>query len=126
MEQNINLKLQIPRRYFCIAARFMKELGLYAYWIKYLYNPNSHKNWYEKGKCYTPVDVFGCTLITDFLVEHKKTFPEGYCVFEVFARYLIEMHPELDGTFSRKNACPRDLLDINKESKKIKLNYSYV
>ena len=111
----------IPKEYFRIASRFLKEVGLYSYWIEYLYNPYTVKNFNEKLKTYRPQDVLGCTLITDFLKEKGIYLPCGLCLYEIFARYVEVMHPEFKEEAS-VDACPSKYITIDKIRKKVKIN----
>ena len=115
------MQVLIPKEYFRIASRFFKEVRLYSYWIEYLYNPHTVKNFYEKGKTYKPQDVLGCTLITDFLKEKGIHLPCGLCLYEIFARYVEEMHPEFKEEAS-VDACSSEFITIDKDKKKIKIN----
>ena len=111
----------IPKEYFRIASRFLKEVGLYSYWIEYLYNPKMPKEWYKKNKIYYPQDVLGNTSITDFLKDRGVSLPDGLCLYETFARYVEEMHPEFK-ELVRMDACPSKYITIDKIRKKVKIN----
>lgn len=114
-------ELRIPKEYFRIASRFLKEVGLYSYWIEYLYNPHTAKNFNDLLKIYKPQDVLGCTLITDFLKEKGIYLPCGLCLYEIFARYVEVMHPEFKEEAS-VDACSSEFITIDKDKKKIKIN----
>lgn len=118
-------KLEIPKEYLRIAARFMKELGLYVYWMRYINDGSRVKNWYDKGKNYNILDVFGATQFTRFLEENGKYMPDGYCVYEIFARYVNEFYEGYKGTFPSENVCPPEYLDIDIDKKKITLTNFY-
>ena len=115
------MELSMPKEYFRLAARFMKELGLYVYWMQYLNKGDVVKNFYDIKRVYKVSDVFGCTCFTDFLAEHNKHMPSGYCVYEVFSRYITEMYPHMSDMFEEK--CPSKFITVDKEKKKITLNY---
>ena len=70
---------------FRIASRFIKELGLYDIWLKYLYDPNTSKSWLDKPDSkFFDSDILGCTTFTDYVNEHKPTFKtSGYLMYEL-------------------------------------------
>lgn len=75
---------------FRIASRFIKEIGLYDLWLKYLYNPKTSKSWINKqDHKFCDSDILGCTTFTDFVYEHKPTFKtNGYLMYELLEHYL--------------------------------------
>lgn len=119
----INKKLQIPKEHFRIASRFMKEVGLYYYWMQYLNNAKTYKNWYNRNHRFSPIyHVFGGTQISRFLKERGVKLPySGMLLYELFSRYVVEMHPEYTNRDVLDNACSQKFLEIDKEKKKIKM-----
>ena len=78
---------------FRIASRFIKELGLYDIWLKYLYDPNTSKSWLDKPDSkFFDSDILGCTTFTDYVNEHKPTFKtSGYLMYELLNSYLMAL-----------------------------------
>jgi hypothetical protein len=78
---------------FRIASRFIKELGLYDIWLKYLYDPNTSKSWLDKPDSkFFDSDILGCTTFTDYVYEHKPTFKVGgYLIYELLNSYLMAL-----------------------------------
>jgi hypothetical protein len=78
---------------FRIASRFIKELGLYDVWLKYLYDPKTTKTWLDKDDehFYTD-DILGCSTFTDYVNDHKLTFKtHGYFMYELLQFYLAAL-----------------------------------
>ena len=111
-------ELKIPREYFKIAARFMKQLNLYHYWIQYLYDPKTTKDFYSDGVEYNVTDVFGQTCITSFLEDRGISFPYGYCTFEVFACYILKLYPNRKDLTNNLPSYNHNVVDYD-EAKKI-------
>ena len=103
---------------FRIASRFIKELGLYDIWLKYLYDPNTRKSWLEKTDSnFDDSDILGCTSFTAYVYRHKPKFnTNGYPMCELLAYYLTALNNP-----SRVSGPVR----INKEKKKIELFFNY-
>lgn len=78
---------------FRIASRFLKEIGLYDLWLKYLYNPKTSKNWINRPDYkFCDSDILGCTTFTDFVHEHKRDFNlGGYWIYELLEFYLAAL-----------------------------------
>ena len=109
-----------------IASRFLKEMGLYDLWIRYLYNPNTIKSWIDKPNYkFLNSDIIGCTNFTDFVYEHKQDSKiGGYLVYDLLVFYLtaLEMPSRVCGpvTIDKK----KKKVTINKEKKR-KVLYTY-
>lgn len=101
------------KEYLRIASRFLKEVGLYDLWIRYLYDSDSHPTWREK-ECEEPHQILSWTLFTDFVETHRGDLDlKGYCIYEIFIEYLKKMN----------TGYPNDdygILDVDKEKKKVK------
>ena len=83
-------------KYKRVISRFMKELGLYKYWLEYLgssnyeefakyyvsVNPNYSKVWYDRESCIT---VVGCCSFDEYL---KKGLPP-YEYFNIKDRLCV-------------------------------------
>lgn len=126
MTQNSINKLLIPKEYFRIASRFMKEVGLYYYWMQFLNDKTAKKNWFNETEDYNITSVFGCTHITSYLEKRGIKLPHDVYLYEVFVDYLREMHPNLLKTIdddSIKFTCT-NLLKVDKEKKKVTLIFS--
>lgn len=78
---------------FRIASRFIKELGLYDIWFKYLYDPNTSKSWMDNDdEHFHTDDILGCTTFTDYVNDHKPTFKtHGYLMYELLQFYLAAL-----------------------------------
>ena len=123
MIQNSINKLLIPKEYFRIASRFMKEVGLYYYWMQFLNDKTEKKNWSED---YDIASVFGGTHITSYLEKRGIKLPHDVYLYQIFVDYIREMHPALLNTIDddyTRFACT-NLLKVDKEKKKVTLNYS--
>ena len=97
---------------FRIASRFIKEIGLYDIWLKYLYDPKTSKSWLEKpDNKFSNSDILGCTSFTDFVYQHKPHFRcGGYLMYELLEYYLTALN-DPSGVSGP--------VRINKEKKKI-------
>lgn len=122
MKQNSINQLQISKEHFRIASRFMKEVGLYYYWMQYLNDPKTTKDWDINDRHYTIIDIFGKTRFTDYLKEKGKPLPHGLFLYELFARYVWNMYPMLRDEVSDE-ACSSYYLTVDKEKKKVTINY---
>ena len=123
-----NPKLEIPKEYLRIASRFVKEVGLYHYWMQYLYDPNEIKNWYNPEYLnYNDISVlFAATNFTTYLSNHGIQLGYGNCFFyEVFVDFVREFYPEYMHTIETFSTKRRNtnLLIVNREKKEIKLIY---
>ena len=106
------------REYLRITSRFLKELGLYAYWIRYCYDPKTGKSWNNR-KNLEITDILGCTGFTDYLSKHNKNIGNGYMMYEIFGEYVIKMHPEYKNqVIDHSNF----MLLIDEEKKKVTFN----
>lgn len=78
---------------FRIASRFIKELGLYDIWLKYLYDPKTSKSWLDKlDSEFSDSDILGYTTFTDYVIEHKPTFKtSGYLMYDLLSSYLMAL-----------------------------------
>ena len=99
---------------FRIASRFIKELGLYDIWLKYLYDPKTSKSWLDRPDSkFIDSDILGCTTFTDYVNEHKPTFKtRGYLMYELLEHYLAALKTP-SGVYSP--------VTIDNEKKKITL-----
>lgn len=124
-----------PKEYFKYVNRFLKEVGLYSEWIRFLYfNPkngvpgcrSAHTNWTTKGK-YSLVDVLGSTNFTDFLrLCCDKKLPDDICSFELFAAFLYHFYPSVltqDEEFMVTNGSFIHYLIVNQEVKKVRIRW---
>ena len=118
-------ELKIPREYFKIAARFMKQLNLYHYWMQYLYDPKTCKEFYWDDAEYNVTDVFGRTCITSFLSDRGIYFPYGYCVFEVFACYILKVYPNRKDLTNNLPYVGSNLIDYDKAKKIVSLSANF-
>lgn len=123
-----------PKEYFKYVNRFLKEVGLYPHWIKFLYASDHlkgdyfngrHTNWQdEQRKDYTVVDVLGSTNFTDFLGEICDIrFPNDICTFELFEAWLSYYYPQFIKEPEGDIDQARELLMMDKEKKMTKLLY---
>ena len=129
---------EFPKEYFKYINRFLKEVGLYPMWIKFLHtSPYRAKNgftgrntdWCPNAtnaykKKWRLVDVLGSTNFTDFLKDYYRiVFPNHVCTFELFEVWMMYWYPGILGeiTGSPEDAMP--LLRMDKEKKKTKLLY---
>lgn len=105
------------KEYLRITSRFLKEVGLYDLWIRYLYDSKSKPTWREK-ECESIKNILSWTLFTDFVEKYRGDLDlRGFCIYEIFCEYVRKMHPEYPvGLLSRSV----NLLDIDKEGKKIR------
>lgn len=76
-----------------LTARFLKELGLYDVWLKYLYDPKTSKSWMDKDdRHFYADDILGCSKFTDYVNDHKPTFKtHGYLMYELLQFYLAAL-----------------------------------
>ena len=76
-----------------IASRFLKEVGLYDLWIRYLYDPNTVKNWTDKSYyIFEYSDILGGTNFTDFVHKHKRDSKIGlFLMYELLEYYLAAL-----------------------------------
>jgi len=97
-----------------LTARFLKELGLYDVWLKYLYNPKTSKSWMDKpDSIFFDSDILGCTTFTDYVNDHKPTFEtHGYLMYELLQFYLAALRDP-------NRSCA--IVKIDNERKKITL-----
>lgn len=123
---------KFPKEHFKYINRFLKEVGLYPMWIKFLHtSPYRAKNGFEgrhtdwfPNTTRNAVDVLGSTNFTDFLKYfYGITFSNSICVFELFEAWMMYWYP---GVIDRAKGCIEDaieLLEFDKEKKKTKLLY---
>ncbi len=78
---------------FRIASRFIKELGLYDIWLKYLYDPNTSKSWLDKPDSkFFDSDILGCTRFTEYVYRYKPKFDtKGHFMYELLEFYLAAL-----------------------------------
>ena len=78
---------------FRMTSRFLKEIGLYDLWLKYLYQPKTHKSWLDvEDEDFYESDVLGCTTFTDYVNDHKPTFKtHGKLMYELLQFYLAAL-----------------------------------
>jgi hypothetical protein len=128
-----------PKEYFKYVNRFLKEVGLYPYWIKFLYfNPkrdtvgefnSAHTIWLEENQLYckkfSVVNVLGKTNFTDFLKTcYGKRLPDNTCSYELFAAFLSHFYPSLleyEDLGALEKGDP--YLIVNKETKKVSIQW---
>ena len=118
MTQN---SIKITKEQLRIASRFLKEVGLYSYWIRYLYSKDRVTNWSDKIGDYYIVDVLGRTQFTDFLKNYGVYLPSSLCVYEIFALYVCMFYPEIAQSDNRIqcDACSHEFLSYDIEKKKL-------
>ena len=123
----LNTNYGFPKEHLRIVSRFLKEVGLYACWIRFLYS-NDKKNTINWGvtTSRTPIeDVLGETNFTAFLDrEFHKRLPR--CVSGLFKAFLLEYHREYFENKYWKLQDAKDIrqfLDIDKDKKKIRILY---
>ena len=125
----INTNYGFPKEHLRIVSRFLKEVGLYAYWIRFLYSndkSNTIINW-GNTTSKTPIeDVLGVTNFSEFLDrEFHKRLPR--CVSGLFKAFLLEYHREYFGNKYWRLQEAKDIrqfLDIDKDKKKIRILYN--
>jgi len=98
-----------------IASRFLKEVGLYDLWIRYLYNPDTAKNWIDKSDyIFEYSDILGGTNFTDFVHKHKRDSKIGlFLMYELLEYYLAAL---------KKPSGVCGPVTIDKEKKKVKID----
>ena len=98
-----------------LTARFLKELGLYDVWLKYLYDPKTSKSWMDKDdEHFYADDILGCSTFTDYANDHKPTFEtHGYLMYELLQFYLAALRDPTNKSWS--------IVKIDDEKKKITL-----
>ncbi len=104
---------------FRIASRFIKELGLYDLWLKYLYDPKTSKSWLDKlDYKFFDSDILGCTTFTDYIYAHKPKFNTGgYLMYELLTHYLYAL---------KDPSGKHGPVKIDKEKKKVILFNHYI
>lgn len=124
----INTNYGFPKEHLRIVSRFLKEVGLYAYWIRFLYSNSKDNtiNW-KKTTSKTPIeDVLGETNFTSFLErEFHKCLPT-YLSW-LFGAFLLEYHREyLRNDYWKlldTKKIGKQFLEIDKNKKKIRILY---
>lgn len=98
-----------------IASRFLKEVGLYDLWIRYLYNPDTAKNWIDKSDyIFEYSDILGGTNFTDFVHKHNRDSKFGlFLMYELLECYLAAL---------KKPSGVCGPVTIDKEKKKVKIH----
>ena len=124
----LNTNYGFPKEHLRIVSRFLKEVGLYAYWIRFLYSndKNNTINW-GNTTSKTPIeDVLGETNFTAFLDrEFHKWLPR--CASWLFKAFLLEYHREYLGNNRWELLDAKKIgrfLDIDKDKKKIRILYN--
>lgn len=99
-----------------IASRFLKEVGLYDLWIRYLYDPNTAKNWIDKPNYkFEDSDILGGTNFTDFVYKHQRDSKIGvsFLMYELLEYYLAAL---------KRPSGVCGPVTIDKEKKKVKIH----
>lgn len=123
-----------PKEYFKYVNRFLKEVGLYSDWIRFLHFNHErdkvdgydhiHTNWSNRSN-YSVVDVLGATNFSDFLKYcRKKQLPEEICSYQLFAAFLYHFYPsvlEADDLHACEDGDP--YLIVDKEAKKARIRW---
>ena len=99
-----------------IASRFLKEVGLYDLWIRYLYDPRTAKSWIDKpNHKFKDSDILRNTQFTNFVYKHKRDSKIGtsFLMCELLEYYLAALK-------TPSGVCGP--ITIDKEKKKIVLH----
>ena len=120
MTQN---SIKVTKEQLRIASRFLKEVGLYSYWLRYLYSEKRVTNWSDRSHKYSVVDVLGRTQFTDYLKGYGIEMPWGMCVYEIFAVYVCMFYPDLalEDDRIKMDACSGEYLEYDIDRKKVSI-----
>ena len=104
-----------------IALRFLKEMGLFSAWKKYVRKKDSidTTNWF-KTKNARIISIFGRTTFTLFIrKKYGIIIPNIICISDMFRQYVSE-------TTDIDVVCPHinpNVFSVDKLSKTITVNY---
>lgn len=119
-----------PKDYFRIVSRFLKEVGLYGYWIRFLHSSPYKRirgfngrstDWNRSDIDYSVVNVLGKTNFTDYL-KYCCGVELPVCTYELLAAFMLEYYPNhLTQKDIRDAIGEKNYLHIDKERKKTKI-----